>query len=78
MADADTDKHPIKKKRYCFLYEEKYFELDIFPFWNDKAFVELEIKYISEQFVLPPEIKVIKDVSEDKHYKNNYLAGLDL
>lgn len=78
LADADTDKHPIKKKRYCFLYEGKYFELDIFPFWNDKAFVELEIKHISEQFVLPPEIKVIKDVSEDKHYKNNYLAGIDL
>ena len=60
------------------MFDGQYFELDVFDFWNDRAFLELEMKSENHSFTLPPEIKVIKDVSNDYHYKNNYLAGLDL
>lgn len=78
LKNADPDKKTINKYRYCFLYDGKYFELDIFDFWNDRAFLEIELKDINEKYVLPPFIEVIKDVSDDEHYKNNYLAGLKL
>lgn len=71
---ADPDKHPIIKDRYCFLYDAQYFEMDIYPFWNDKAVVELELRKRNQEYILPPEIKVIKDVSINKEYKNSYLA----
>lgn len=71
-------KNIIKKSRYCFLYKGQYFELDIYTFWNDKATLELEINCDSQKYQLPPEIVVIKDVTNDKKYKNNYLAGLKL
>ena len=72
--EADPDKHPIVKDRYCFLYEGQYFEMDIYPFWNDKAVLELEITSRSQEIKLPPEIKVIKDVSKSRKYKNSHLA----
>lgn len=78
IKNADPDKHAINKNRYCFLYDGQYFELDVFDFWNDKAFLELELKSENHKFALPPEIKVISDVSDDYHYKNSYLAGLKL
>jgi CYTH domain-containing protein/predicted ATPase len=78
LKEADENKHPIIKNRYCFLYQGQYFELDIYSFWNDKATLELELASENQQYVLPPEIKVIKDVSKSKKYKNSYLAGLEL
>lgn len=78
MESADPNKNTINKIRYCFLYDGDFFELDVFDFWNDKACLEIELKNIDDKFNLPPFIKVIKDVSDDEHYKNNYLAGLKL
>lgn len=75
---ADPNKNPIKKQRYCLLHKAQYFELDIFPFWSDKALIELELSTDNQEVILPPEIKVIKDVSKDIKYKNKYLAGLKL
>lgn len=75
---ADPKKQPIIKNRYCLLYKAQYFEIDIFPFWNDRALLELEISHDGQKADLPPEITLIKDVSKDKRYKNNYLAGLKL
>lgn len=71
---ADPSKHPIVKDRYCFLYKGQYFELDVYPFWNDKAVIELELSSKRQQVELPPEIKLIEDVSKNKKYKNSYLA----
>lgn len=73
---ANPNKHPIVKKRVCFVYKGQYFELDIFPFFKDKALLELELKDEDQPFELPPEIEVIKDVTDSKKYKNNYLAGI--
>lgn len=74
---ADPSKNKILKNRYCFLYKSQYFELDTFPFWSDRALIELEIPSEDTQILLPPEISVIKDVSNDKMYKNNFLSTID-
>lgn len=78
MESADPNKNTITKDRYCFLYDGQYFELDVFRFWDDRALLELELKSENQEYKLPPEIKVIEDVSDDYHYKNSYLAGLKL
>lgn len=72
--EADPNKHPIVKDRYCFLYDYQYFEMDVYPFWNDRAVLELELRSRNQEVNIPPEIKIIKDVSKDKKYKNSYLA----
>ncbi len=64
----------ISKTRYSFPYEGHIIEVDVFPFWNDKAFAEVELEDPDEEVKLPPELKVIRDVSEEKEYTNYSMA----
>lgn len=64
----------ISKTRYLILYKNKYFELDIFPFWRDKALLEIELKNESESFELPDFLHILKEVTNDKNYRNSVLA----
>lgn len=74
LMQADTNKRQIRKNRYCLTYENQYFELDVYPFWNDKAIVELELSDENAVINFPEEIKVIKEVTDDDSYKNSSLA----
>ena len=40
---STKDKYQVIKDRYCLCYENQYFEIDVYPFWNDKACIELEL-----------------------------------
>lgn len=66
----------IDKKRYCLMHKGKYFEIDVFPFWSDKAYVEAELISEDEQVELPPFLEVIKEVTQDRRYTNKALAQL--
>lgn len=73
LSEADTSLHQISKERYCFLYKNKYFELDIYPFSNEYAILEIELNNINEEIELPP-FNIIKEVTDEKEYKNSSLA----
>lgn len=64
----------ISKTRFCISENNTYYELDVYPFWKDKATLEIELTNENEEYVLPKNIKVIKDVSEDKSYSNYNLS----
>lgn len=64
----------ICKKRYRFPYAGKVVEVDIFPFWTDKALAEVELECEEETVELPPELKVIREVTEEKEFTNYNLA----
>ena len=72
--NADPDRNTIVKTRYRYPYMGKVIEIDVFPFWNDRAFLEVELENEDELFSLPPFINVIKEVTEDKRYRNSALA----
>ena len=76
LMDADTSMHQIRKTRYCLTYKSQYFEIDIYPFWKDRAIVEIELLSEQEQIQIPKFIKIIKEVTDDKSYKNLSLASL--
>lgn len=76
LMEADTTKRQIRKTRYCLMYENRYFEIDIYPFWKDKAIVEVELRNESEEIVFPEEIKMIDEVTYDESYKNASLAKI--
>ena len=73
---ADTDKRQIRKDRYCLTYENQYFEIDVYPFWHDKAVAEIELNDENAKIVFPDFIKVIKEVTDDESYKNASLAKI--
>lgn len=74
LTEKDPSRRTIQKIRHCVPYEGHLLEIDIFPFWIDKAFMEIELGSEDEIFALPPEIHVLKEVTEDKRYTNAALA----
>ena len=77
LMEADTTKRQIRKSRYCLSYENQYFEIDVYPFWTDKAIVELELSDECAEIRFPPEIKVIREVTDDESFKNSSLAKIN-
>ena len=75
LMDADTEKRQIRKTRYCFTYENQYFEIDTYPFWDDRATVEIELCDENEKIKFPECLKIIKEVTDDPAYKNAALAS---
>ena len=72
---ADPSRKAVEKVRWCILHGIHYFELDVYPFWKDRAVVELEL---SEQGTapidFPPFFRLIREVTDDVRYKNVRLA----
>ena len=76
LMNADTTRRQIRKDRYCLTYENQYFEIDVYPFWNDKAIAEIELSDENADIKLQKQIKVIKEVTDDESYKNASLAKI--
>ncbi len=76
LMDADTTKRQIRKTRYCLTYGNQYFEIDVYPFWDDKAVAELELSDENAEIVFPEQIKVIREITDDDSYKNSSLAKI--
>ena len=76
LMEADTTKRQIRKTRYCLTFDNQYFEIDIYPFWTDKAIAEIELSDENAAVVFPKQLKVIREVTEDEAYKNASLAKI--
>lgn len=76
LMDADTSRRQIRKDRYCLTYENQYFEIDVYPFWTDKAIAEIELSDADAEIIFPEQIKVLKEVTDDESYKNASLAKI--
>ncbi len=74
LMDADPARRPIRKTRYCLTYDSQYFEIDVYPFWQDRAIVEIELRDESQPIRFPRELKVLREVTADPSYKNAALA----
>lgn len=72
---ADPTLHPILKTRYRIPFEGQMLEFDIYPFWQDRAILEIELESENQQTLIPDWVKVIRDVTEDHRYKNVSLAS---
>lgn len=67
---------PVSKRRLTFSLYGYTYEVDIFPFWCDKAFLEIEVKSEDDLPPVPDFLKVIKDVTKDKTYRNSSIARM--
>ena len=74
LEKADPKRKTIKKTRYILQYLGQSFEIDVFSFWRDRAIMELELESEEQTIFLPPDIRVIKEISQDKRYTNSALA----
>ncbi len=74
LLNADPTRGQIIKDRYCLCYKNQYFEIDIYPFWTDKAIAEIELISEDQKIELPDFINVIDEVTDDINFKNSEIA----
>ena len=71
---ADPSRGVIRKKRLIYSFDGQDFEIDVFPFWDDRALMELELDDEGQELRLPPRIEVVREVSSERKYTNSALA----
>ena len=49
-------------------------EIDLFPFWEDRAYCEVELRSPEDRVELPAWLSVIREVTDDPRYTNSALA----
>lgn len=74
LNNADINLHQVKKSRFCIMDNNRYYEIDVYPFSKSTAICEIELCDENEQIIFPAYIKVIKEVTDDKSYSNRTLA----
>ena len=76
LKNADPARRTINKTRYCLSYDRQSFEIDLYPFWDEQAILEIELRDEAEEIRFPEEIRVIREVTDDPAYKNASLAKI--
>ncbi len=71
---SEAGSSPIIKTRYVLPYRGYDFEIDVYGFWSDRAVMEVELPSEDAEYELPPEIGIIRDVTDDVRYKNHALS----
>lgn len=74
LQTADPTRRTIEKQRWLLEHEGQLFEIDLFPFWTRQALMEIELTREGQPVVFPPEICVLREVTEDGRYTNRALA----
>lgn len=74
IVQAREDYAPIHKTRYCFDYENQLFELDVYPFSESLAVMELELDSEKQEIYFPDNVDVIMEVTGNPDYSNASLA----
>lgn len=64
----------IYKTRYVFPYKGYNMEIDVFPFWDRQAYLEVELENSAVCPSVPPYIKCMCDVTCNDEYTNRALA----
>lgn len=64
----------ISKDRYCIAWHSTYYELDVYPFWDNQATLEIELQREEQPYELPDFVKLIREVSFEKEFRNKALA----
>lgn len=72
--ERDPEKNVILKIRYRVPNGAQMLEFDVYPFWTDRAVLEIELMSESETPDVPSWVNVLKDVTADYRYKNVALA----
>ncbi|MBQ9686320.1 MAG: hypothetical protein IJV41_07245 [Oscillospiraceae bacterium] len=71
---ADPARRPIRKRRYCLRDATFTWEIDVFPFWQRQAIMEIELNDEAQSFSFPTGVRILREISDDKRYTNAALS----
>ena len=65
----------VEKRRITIPYGGLLLEVDLYPFWQNIAILEIELPSEDIPAPLPPFLTVLSEVTDDVRYKNERLAA---
>lgn len=67
----------VRKRRYCFVWKNQYFELDVFcgAHMSLPHLLEIELADERDTIEFPPFVRILKDVTGDLNLSNRALAA---
>jgi CYTH domain-containing protein len=76
LKKCHPEKCEVSKTRFVFKYNDQTFELDLFKgHLKGLAILEIELEDMDDTVELPPFLKVVREVTEDKRFNNFNLAN---
>ena len=72
LMEGDSSLHSVRKVKHRFIHDGRRMEIDVYPFSTDRAV--LFVYAGGAEAALPPELKVLREVTGDPAYKNRQLA----
>ena len=74
LQDADPTCRPIEKTRWRIPHAGRLLEIDLYPFWDAQAVLEIELPTPDAAVSLPPYLTVLREVTGDRTYSNHSLS----
>ncbi len=74
LLERDPERRTVEKTRWRIPWAGHTLEVDVFPFWEDRAFCEAELGSEEEEILLPDWLQPICEVTADPRYTNSALA----
>lgn len=74
LREADPALSPIEKTRHTFREGGLTYEIDVYPFWEAVAVLEVELTEEEQALPIPSCLAVLAEVTEDRRFKNRGLA----
>ena len=74
LLDQDLRTRQIRKTRYMLSENKQYYQIDVYPEWDDVALMEVELYEADEQVTFPAEVEVIREVTGEKEYSMKEIA----
>lgn len=74
LLSADTGKRQLRKTRFCMTYNKQSLKIDLYPFWKKQAMVQLHMRGADVPVDFPPQLRLIREVTGVKAYKNSSMA----
>lgn len=73
LMEGDTSLHAVHKTKYRFRFDGTAFEIDVYPFCAERAVMRAALPD-GQALRLPPQIELLREVTDDPAYKNSQLA----
>ncbi|MBQ9593202.1 MAG: AAA family ATPase [Lachnospiraceae bacterium] len=75
LLEADPRMRTLEKTRYCLSYAGQPLEIDVYPFWEKQAVLQVKVSHPAEDVRIPEEIRVQREITGEKAFKNVVLAS---
>ena len=76
LMEGDISLHAVHKMKYRFNYEGHRFEIDVYPFSDERAIMRAAMPKDKDEIAIPPEVKILREVTNDPAYRNSQLAKM--